>query len=93
MPEEELPPSVEGHRLTVVLAAPVLGEPQVASLWLPLDGASERVRFAFQQPDDVQVFGYTAEERNRARERELYWVVLALGLADVAIVSGLVWLL
>lgn len=26
----------------------------------------KRVRFAFQRPDDVQVFGYTAEERHRA---------------------------
>jgi hypothetical protein len=34
-----------------------------------------------------------AEERNRARQRELYWVIIALGLAAVAIVSGLVWLL
>ena len=26
----------------------------------------KRVRFAFERPDDVQVFGYTAEEQNRA---------------------------
>lgn len=26
----------------------------------------KKVRFAFERPDDVQVFGYTAEERNRA---------------------------
>ena len=26
----------------------------------------KRVRFAFERPDDVQVFGYTAEETNRA---------------------------
>lgn len=26
----------------------------------------KRVRFAFERPDDIQVFGYTAEEQNRA---------------------------
>lgn len=32
----------------------------------------KKVRFAFQQPDDIQVFGYTAEEAHRAeRFREL----------------------
>lgn len=53
VPEEELPPSAEGHELAVVLTSPALGEPQVATLVLPPDGASRPVRFAFAIPEGI----------------------------------------
>lgn len=48
LPENELPPNVTGHELTVVFVAPsLLSEPQSARLWLPAQGDSESCSFHF----------------------------------------------
>jgi hypothetical protein len=56
-PEELLPPSARGHRLTVVLSEPVLSpEPQVGHIVLPLTGSSDSASFYLNVgPDSTHV--------------------------------------
>lgn len=54
-PEEELPPSPDGHELTVVLTEPTLiQEPQVATIFLPPRGKSDTCRFELHIPEEYE---------------------------------------
>lgn len=64
----ELPPSADGHRLTVVLVAPSLREPvHTATLWLPPKGDSQPCAFHFAVPAKAGTFDarVTILHRNR----------------------------
>jgi hypothetical protein len=54
-PDHELPPTAEGHWLTVVLTAPaVLPEPVVSRLLLPPEGDSKSCRFLLKLPPGLR---------------------------------------
>lgn len=55
--ESELPPSDDGHTLTIVFIAPgVVDDPRTTELWLPVRGDSASVRFAFVVPAELARF-------------------------------------
>jgi hypothetical protein len=68
LPEEKLPPSADGHRLTVVLVVPGPTDlVQTATLWLPPTGDTEPCSFHFPAPEKTGSFDarVTVLHRNR----------------------------
>jgi len=75
-PESQLPPSRDGHTLTVVFTAPGLAaQPQVQKLWLPRTGDSKKI--AFLLPAMQAVGPFRSRLMVLYRNRVLQTIILA----------------